>query len=113
MDNLLPVRRRALKSCHEKNSVHQFRGTGDEEMLLTAVFTLLSTSELIMLRGPFSSRSYLYSSSTRSSATKQQFIWMSKIYQFIANSLCVYNTGFFRLDLDTLEGILVSWSLAI
>ena len=29
MDNLLPVRRRALKSCQEENSVHQFKGTGE------------------------------------------------------------------------------------
>ena len=57
MDSLLPVRRWAIKSCHEENSVHQFRGTGDEEMLLTAVFILLSKSDLIMLRGPTSSRS--------------------------------------------------------
>ena len=59
MDNLFPERRRALKSCHEENSVHKFKETGREDMLLTAVLTLFRIPKPIMLRGPTSSRSVL------------------------------------------------------
>ena len=58
LDSLVPVRRRAMKSSQEENSVHQFDLTEEEDILQKASLIFLNIFELNVLRGPVVTISY-------------------------------------------------------
>ena len=58
IDSLVPVRRRALKSSQEENTVHEIDLIEGEDMFRNASLTFLNIVEFILLRGPVAY--YLY-----------------------------------------------------